>query len=452
MSDFLTLHTALSGILSARAGVETASHNVANAQSEGYTRQRVEQRSRTTNHEAAYGSVGTGADIEGITRARDRFLDMRLRSGLSTMAGLEAKTALLTRVEDAMSEPEMGVGAALSATWSSFEELALDPSDPAARRNVLANLENLTARIRTIAADWERVGEDALGSIEHSANEVNQLLEEVAELNDSIRRSSSLSPPNDLYDRRDVALDRLAELVGAESVEAENGTVRVSVNGVGLVDGGEARSLVTDTATGDLIHPSGVALPVGGEVGAVQNFLRNDLPAREQDLADFVDVLVTNLNSRHADGWSSETDPGGDLLTPGATPATLTVALTDPDGLATSSIAGPPFPVHNGDNAQWLADLRDDAVSGSRSLGQVWRELVTDIGVSVQTASNATAAQEGMTSAARLAREGAHGVSVDEEMVSLVQFQHAYSASARVMTAVDEMLEVLVTRTGIVGR
>lgn len=452
MSDFLTLHTALSGILSARAGVETASHNVANAGSEGYTRQRVEQRSRATSHEAAYGSVGTGSDIEGITRARDRFLDMRLRSGLSTTAGLEAKTAFLTRIEDAMSEPEMGVGAALSATWSSFEELALDPSDPAARRNVLANLENLTARIRTIAADWESVGQNATTTIEHDANEVNQLLEEVAGLNDAIRRSASSSPPNDLYDRRDTALDRLAELVGAVSIEADNGTVRVSVNGVGLVDGSEARALVVDTANGDLIHPSGVVLPVGGEVGAVQDFLRNDLPSRETDLEEFVDVLVTSLNSRHADGFSSATDPGGDLLTAGATPATLSVALTDPDQLATSALAGPPFPVHNGDNAQWLADLRDDPVSGSRSVGQVWRELVTDIGVSVQAVSNATSAQEGLTRAARLAREGAHGVSVDEEMVSLVQFQHAYSASARVMSAVDEMLEVLVTRTGIVGR
>lgn len=452
MSDFLTLHTALSGILASRAGVETASHNVANAQSDGYTRQRVEQRSRSVGHEAPYGRVGTGAGIEGISRSRERFLDMRVRAGLGTMAGLEARTALLTRVEDALAEPDMGVGAALSATWGALEEMSLDPSDPAARRNVLANLENLTARIRTISAAWSQVGEDGLMSLGHHTNEVNQLLQEVAGINDAIRRSTSLSPPNDLYDRRDSALDRLAELVGAVSVESENGMVRVSVQGVGLVDGNDARSLVLDPGTGEVIHPSGVVLPVGGEMAAIQDFLGDDLVARQTDLEDFVDSLITSLNDRHADGWRSDTDAGGDLLTVGSTAANLTVAITDPDLLAASSQQGPPFPVHNGENAGWLAELRDDPVSGGQSLGQIWRTMVTDIGVSVQSSADAATAQGGLVDAAQLARQGAHGVSVDEEMVSLVQFQHAYSAAARVMSAVDELLDVLITRTGMVGR
>lgn len=452
MSDFLSLHTALSGILASRAGVETASHNVANAQSDGYTRQRVEQRSRTIGHEAPYGRVGTGASIEGISRAREQFLDMRVRAGLGTRAGLEARNALLTRIEDALAEPDMGVGAALSATWSSFEEMSLDPSDPAARRNVLANLENLTARVRTIAADWAQVGQDGLSSLEHHTDEVNHLLEEVAGINDAIRRSTSLSPPNDLYDRRDSALDRLAELVGAVSVESENGMVRVSVQGVGLVDGNDARVLEFDSGTGEVIHPSGVVLPVGGEMAAIKGFLANDLVGRQDDLEEFVVNLISSLNGRHADGWRSDTDPGGDLLTVGSTAANLSVAITDPDLLAASSQQGPPFPVHNGENAGWLGELRDDPVSGTQSLGQMWRRVVTDIGVSVQGSADAAAAQGGLVDAALLARQGAHGVSVDEEMVSLVQFQHAYSAAARVMSAVDELLDVLITRTGIVGR
>lgn len=452
MSDFLTLHTALSGILASRAGVETASHNVANAQSEGYTRQRIEQRSRHIGHQAPYGQVGRGSVVEGVSRARERFLDLRVRAGLGTMAGLQARQALLTRVEDALAEPDLGVGAALSATWSAFEEMSLDPSDPAARRNVLSSLENLTARIRTISADWAQVREDGLTTLAHHTNEVNQLLEEVAGINDAIRRSASLSPPNDLHDRRDFALDRLAELVGAVSVEEENGMVRVSVQGVGLVDGKDARSLEFDALSGDIIHPSGVVLPAGGEMAAIQNFLNNDLVARQDGLEDFVQNLTTVLNDRHSDGWRSDTDPGGDLIVAGSTASDIAVAITDPSLLAASSEQGPPFPVHNGENADWLAGLRDDAVVGTDSLGQIWRRLVTDIGAAVRASADAASAQNGLVEAAKLAREGAHGVSVDEEMVSLVQYQHAYSASARVMSAVDEMLEILISRTGVVGR
>lgn len=454
MSDFLTLHTALSGILASRAGVETASHNVANANSEGYTRQTVTQLSRPTGYAAPYGRVGTGTEVDDITRSRDRFLDMRLRSGLGTMAGLDVRSALLTRVEEAMSEPDMGVGAALDATWDAFEELSLDPTDPAARRNVLSTLENLTARIRTAAGSWQQVDEDARSTLEHDSNEVNRLLDEVAGLNEAIRRSSSLSKPNDLYDRRDLALDRLAELVGATSVEQDNGTVRVSVNGIGLVDGTTVRPLDFDSSTLQLVHPSGVDLIAGGEVAEVQRFLTQDLPSRREGLDVFATELVTALNDRHGQGWRSETDQGGDLLTLGSSAATLTVAISDPTELATSAHSGPPFPVHNGESAAALAALREDAVAvgATRSLGQAWREMVTDIGVSVQTAENAAAAQRGLNTAAELARRGEHGVSVDEEMVSLVQYQHAYSASARVMSAVDELLDVLITRTGMVGR
>src|SRR5690606_33274569 len=136
-------------------------------------------------------------------------------------------------------------------------------------------------------------------------------------------------------------------------------------------------------------------------------------------------------------------------------PFTFELLVTDPDRLAASGI---PFALHDGSNAASLAALREEAEGlvgdpATRvNLDSWWREIVTDIGVRARTAQDAASAQTSLQNTAELARLGAHGVSIDEEMVALIEYQHAYQASARVMTAVDELLDQLITRTGIVGR
>lgn len=456
MSDFVSLQTALSGILAARVGVQTTSHNVANAGSTGYTRQRSEQVSRDFGHPTLHGVIGTGADVTSITRARDGFLDLRIRAGLSNLAGFDVRTTLLERMEQALAEPELGVSQALSATWDSFEALSLEPTDYAARQNVLSNLDALAARVRSVSAGWEQLGRDTRTSLEQATAEVNRLLGEIGTINDAIARSAGLAATNDLHDRRDLALDRLAELIGATSAESDDGTFRVSVNGVGLVDGTTVRELTFNPSDLTIRHPSGVAVGANGAVAEWQQFLAVDLPARKGDLDQFVEELATALNARHSNGWWSDTSTGDSLLawTPGSASSTIALALTDPHQIAVAADPGPPFPVHDGSNATAMADLRHDLVAGggTLSLEQKWRSFVTELGVSVATARDAAAVHRGLHHAADLARRGAHGVSVDEEMVSLIQFQHAFEASARVMSAVDELLDVLITRTGLVGR
>ncbi len=456
MSDLLSLHTALSGILAARAGVETTSHNVANAHSTGYTRQRVTQLSREHGHRAAYGIVGTGTTIEGVDRLRNEFLDMRVRAGLSLAAGLDVRASLLASVEETLAEPELGISAALADTWKAFEDLSLSPTDPAARRNVIATLRALTTRVNTVAESWNRVESDARVSVQQDVNEVNRLLHEVAGLNDAIRRSNGLgSTPNDLLDRRDQALDRLAELIGAGSRVMDDGSVKVSVNGLTLVLGIEVNDLEWQAGTLDVMHPSNVPVTAGGTIGEYQQFLGVGLPALRSQFSGFVEHLAHSLNLRHGNGADVDGNPGTDLFHFEDASFTFELLVTDPDRLAASKI---PFALHDGTNAASLAALREEeeALVGDpttrANLDNMWREVVTDIGVRARTARDAATAQGKLHDTAELARLGAHGVSIDEEMVALIEYQHAYQASARVMTAVDELLDQLITRTGLVGR
>lgn len=456
MSDFVTLRTALSGLIAARAGVDTASHNIANAATPGFTRQRVEQSTLIGGRSIQGGMIGSGTQITDISRTREQFLDMRLRSAVDLAHRANVRSSLLSQVEAELGEPTNGISIALSATWSAFEDLSLDPVNTAARQNVLSSLDSLTTRIRQLAGGWDLLESQATTELESAVGQVNDLLSEVHSVNAEIRRSGSLTAtPNDLLDRRDLALDRLAELLGATSILHDNGTASVMLGGVSLVQEGGPSPLELGSDL-DLLHPSGATLEAGGEVGGRQQFLTVDFPGYKAALDGFVEELTVSLNTRHADGWYSSTDTGAPLLSHAAGAAALTVqvALTDPEQLAVASSPGPPFPVHDGANAEWIAGLRiDESTPGSNSsLPEAWRAVVTRIGVDTATAAQVAQTQTDLAQAAGRTRESAHGVSIDEEMVQLMQYQHAYEASARVMTTVDGLLDVLINRTGLVGR
>ncbi len=450
MSDLVGLCTALSGLRAAQAGIDTATHNVANVSTPGYTRQRVDLAARAP----VAGTPGTGVDVASVTRARDEMLDARVRSGAGNLGMLATPAGLLETVERATGEPGGGLSAALGEVWAAFAEVALDPAATAPRAAVIAALEGLAAEANRLAGDWSRAAQSGLAGLQDRIGEVNRLAAEIAALNASIVAAGD--HPNDLADRRDAALDRLNELAAVTVTPSGDGAVRVSVGGLALVDGARASALALDTSTLEITHPAGVAVEAGGEVAGYQQFLAADLPGMPADLDVFVTELAAALNGAHAAGWSSATMPGGPLLAydPAAPAATVAAAVTDPAELAAATTAGPPFPVFDGGNADAIAGLRTAAVAagGTTSLEASRRAVVTRLGSTTAATRAAAGAQETLHAAAELSRHGAHGVSLDEELAYLLQFQRAYEAAARVMTAVDEALEVLVRRTGAVGR
>lgn len=451
--DFSALHVALTGLQAAQLGMETASHNIANASNPAYTREGVELRSRFPRR-STYGQVGLGVEVTDITRARDRFLDARVRLGSSTAASLDIRSRLLSRAEDVFADPGSGLSSQLSAVWNAFEDLGLNPPDMAARREVLDALDALASGVRSVASAWSGLAGDATSSMGVTIDEVNDMLAQVGELNRRISESTAQpGTPNDLLDQRDVLLDGLAKKIGASVIDTGQGQVRVSLNGMALVDGTTVNPLTFDAATATVRHSSGVEVAVGGEIRGFQTFLQDDLPTVRGGLDAFATSLADALNTAHASGYWSETDQGGDLLSydPTRPAASLDLALTDPMKLATAGDPGPPFPVYDGRNADALASLRTTPVGG-RTLEESLRGVIVDLGQAASAADAASDAQSAMQASYETSRAGAHGVSLDEEMVSMMQYQRAYEAAARSMTAVDEALDVLINRTGLVGR
>lgn len=448
MSNFLALHTGLSGVRAAQAGIETASNNISNVNTDGYTRQRVDLSAKPTLQLSA-GRLGTGVDIDQISRMREGFLDTRVRTTGESFAHADAKAELLQRVEGIVAEPETGLTGLLEDTWDAFEDLANDPSDTAARQQVLSSLGAVAGRFQAIDAGLDQLRADTASRLDDGIRDVNALIEDVDRLNKEIfSASDGNAPPNDLLDRRDSALDELTSLVGAdyEVVTDEDsgryGMVDVTIDGQDVVDADGVTELSLD-ADGSTVTIDGVEAVLGGELGALAEALAGDghLATWQGEVDDFAAELAAALNVQHEAGTDANGD-AGEALVAGDRAATLNVTITDPAKVAAGEGGGP----LDGRNAEAIADLRDSDLPGA------WRSTVVELGRATAAATREADATEALYTAAQSTRQGAHGVSLDEEMVSLVQFQRALEASSRVMTTIDEAMDVLINRTGLVGR
>jgi flagellar hook-associated protein 1 FlgK len=453
MSDMAALVTAYTGLQAAQVGIDTTSHNIANANTEGYTRQRVDLQTRYP-FLSPFGPMGSGVEVAGISRARDHFLDDRVRGSYSSASAAQARADLLSRTESAMSEPDQGITQALGDVWAAFEDVAINPSDNAARMDAIARLRTLTDRVQSVRQAWDHLSEDATDQVRMKIVEVNDSLDQVARLNRQIQDATAFSgQPNDLLDRRDVLIDQLSKAIGAQADIQANGTVRLTLGGVGLVDGDRVHHVAYAGSPTHSMSVDGVPTTAGGEISGITTWLTADLPNQVTRLDQFAVEVATALNAQHAAGTTAPATPGGPLLSYNAlNPAgSLTVAISNPALLA---VSGSPFAPNSGANAQALADVRKSLAGsgGTATLDGSIRGLVTDLGSLTQSQLRTADSQGDLVAAAELARKGAAGVSIDEEMVNLIQYQHAYNAAARVMTAVDQALDTLINRVGVVGR
>ncbi len=455
MSDFVSLYTAFSGLTAAQAGIDTASHNVANASTIGYTRQQVELVSRTPYHQR-FGTVGQGVDVAGITRARVAGLDAQVRISASAQGRLDVLSELLAGTEAVMGEPDAGITASMAGLWTSFDELMLDPPNASARQHVISSLNDLATTISGVAEKWEIEAKSASNSLSVYVDRTNAMLREVADLNRQILDARSLpGEPNDLLDQRDVLIDELANIAGVSATTMDNGAVRVSLDGLSLVSDTMVSPISYDAATHEISHSSGALVDVGGELAGFQSYLQTELPGFEAALNTFARELADALNAQHAAGFAPDGSAGGPLLsyTVGKEAKSLMVAVSHHSEIAAAG-SGPPVAEYDGVNADALSSLRQALVAdgGSITLDDAMRDVISFVGEMTAAAVSGARSQAALTSAAENARMQTHGVSIDEEMVNLITYQRAYEAAARVMTAVDQNLDTLINRTGVVGR
>lgn len=461
---WLGLNTALSALTASQLALDTAAHNTANANTDGYSRQEValvESPPFTYpafNRSGTPGQLGTGVTVATIQRVRDTFLDLQIRSQLAPQGQWQTRSEELAKVEAAFPEPNgSGLGTALGSFWNAWQDLAADPTSTAARSVLVGQAGTLAQQFSSDASQLRGATDGADYQVGQQVSQVNTLASQIALLNAQIQRVTVTGDhPNDLQDQRDKLLDRLSQIVSVTTVPQADGTVTVLAGGIDLVSGDRARTMTTVPDVNGHQVPS---WPSSGPVTLGQGQLAAYVQLRDSTLPGYMSQL-NQLAKGVADAVNALQNPtppgtGIDLFTytPGSEAATIAVnaaVVADPSLVVAGAVGSP----GDGDIAGQIADLRNakSFAGGTQTASDFYTSLIGTIGSDAQQANTLSTNQGLVVDQLKTRRESVSGVSLDQEATDMIRFQRAYQAAARVITIVDETLDTLINKTGLVGR
>ncbi|MHA7240864.1 flagellar hook-associated protein FlgK [Arthrobacter sp. TMS1-12-1] len=461
MSTFSGLTTAYSGLAAARAGLDVTGQNIANATTQGYTRQRLETSAAAPARPSLFTTgarPGEGVLATGIARLGDAQLEARVRITAGAAGYTAVRAQAFATLEDGLREPGAhGISASLQDFWAGWQEVSNAPEKDAPASTLLAAAGQLTSRIAAGHREVETQWATARSSATTLVTEVNAAAAQVADLNRQIRSAVNVgTSANELVDRRTTLTTALAGLTGATVRDNADGTADVLVAGNPLVSGTTARTLqVTGPAgIGDpgrvqvewTYRPGASAGVESGELAATLSLLApaddgGPLAQAAAEYDAFATTLADQVNTLHSGAGKGPFF----AYQPGRAASSLDVLPTGRADLATGAPGAGGF-----DGS--VADRISRIGMGPGSPDAAWSAFVVGLGTVTRSERQADALAEVSASSALQQHLGATSVSMDEEQVNLLQYQHAYQGAARVMTAVDEMLDVLINRMGIVGR
>jgi flagellar hook-associated protein 1 FlgK len=428
------LQTALSGLVAEQTALDTAGNNIANANTEGYSRQTVLLEPNPPLDIPAISSqtgegaqLGTGVSVTTITRIRNDYLDAQFRTQNGALSAATTNSEVLERAQAAFNEPsDAGIASQLSNFWSAWNSLSESPGSVAAKEAVVAagtqlatSFNELSAQLTTIAT---QAGEQYT-SLTGPSGEVEDYAQQIAQLNGQIKLSEEAGqPPNDMLDRRDLLIDKLSALANVTVSEQPDHTDTVSF-------GEAAKPLVEGTTVN---WPQELSESSGGRLGALIELTgpKGGLTALQTGLDEVAATLAGTVNAPLTKQFFS-----------GETAATLSVAVKEAKEVQASGTKG----TTGNEVAQEIAALRGGAAE------QEYGGLVEKVGSDVRTANDEQSNLQTTVTSIDNQRQAVSGVSLDEEMTNLITYQRGYQASARTLTAMSEMLETLIEHTGVVG-
>ena len=474
ISPFFGLDMALRALQAQQTGIDVTSHNVANANTEGFSRQNVTIVTTEPfapagmNRPASAGQIGTGSVANDIQRARDGFLDFQWRTEAGGLANAANRSDALEQVEVILDEPQgVGLSALFNEYYRVWNELSNDPSASAlpVRTTVVQQSLSLTTAINRISSQLANIRTGQNSEIQTDVTEVNDLTSQIFQLNGTIVQIELTGQAaNDLRDRRDSILDRLSQLVQVTTTENTDGSIRVLMgSGQTLVDGVTAKTDLTTAANAsnngfvDVIYGSGSTPASLGPSGIAGRITARDtlVPKYQASLNTIATNLINATNTLHTAGFDVNGNAGQPFFT-GTDAATISVNTAiqaDPSLIAASNSAGASG---NNEVALAITALRNSMSPplpvGTPTSQTAYNSMVAGLGTDNRTARNEVGTQESLVDLLARRRQSLSGVSLDEEATNLLRYQRAYEAAARVLSTYDEILDKLINGTGTVGR
>lgn len=420
MSGLLsTLNTAKSGMNVSQVAIQTTSHNISNINTPGYSRQRVNQSASSPysmpgkNSNFGAGQIGTGAQIDDVTRIRNSFYDYQYRSESHQYGNTSVKYEYFKNIEGIFNEPsDTAISSSLNSFFNSWSELSKDPQSSGVKSVVIENGKYLSNSINSAFKRLESLEEGLDKQSEYIMGEVNSMLSQLDKLEKNIKIiQGSGKSPNDFLDQRDQLLDNLSFKLNINDKDVK-ATLKKAYDANGKV-------------TLDDLTKSGVK--ISGELEGTLS-MKQEIKKYKDGLKQLANTITSNVNK--AAGQDIFKAKDGELI------SINPEMLQEPEKINVTA-----------DIALKVYELKSEKVNingKDMTINTFYNSMIQDLGQSsaavIRDESNQSKLLENIDSS----RSSVSGVSLDEEMISLVQLQHTYSANAKVMSTIDSLLDVVV--------
>ncbi len=456
---FLGLEIARKALQAHQAAMNVTSHNIANANTPGYTRQVPHLLQETVPLSGLFvpphlKNIGLGTDVDEIRRMRDKFLDLQIRQESRTGAYWNTIDKGLEQVEVIFGEPgESGLSQIFDRFWNTWQELAKSPESQASRVLVAETGSLLAQALNHTYMQLEAQRSELNEEVAIKVQEVNNYIQQIYDLNQQIVRVAPAGGNiNDYKDQLDVLIENLSKVLSVQVKENQNGTYTIVLQGRILVNDRERSFLsLSPNAPGmyEVFLENGPRVDFtyqNGELKAILD-LRDVIVPKYQEALDILAMgLRDAVDTVHRMGFTLEEPPqrGGDFFI-GSGAKDLAVnpeILENPEKIA-ASLSGAPG---DGENALAIAQLRGRPVVSGSTPDDFYRGIVSRLGVEREEAQRIAKNQELLVQQLENRRESISGVSLDEEMTNLIRYQYAYQAASLLVRTIDEMLDTLVNR------
>jgi len=488
--SLLGINAAVRGMTAAQTALNTMGHNVANANTEGYSRQRVNVSAASPlptpgfNTPVRIASIGAGTQVNGINRLRDEYLDLQVRRENATLGANEAFAEHVKLIEDIFHEPsETGLSALLDEFFNAWHTLTSNPEAPGVRAVVRDQAATLANALNDASHRLNTQREEIDGQIRNAATDINLFASQIAQLNVQIAEVQvGGGSANQLLDQRDLLLEKMSKLIKVQTVQHDDGKVWVYLHGRALVAGNIQTPLEVrpngEGAYSDIVFDGDVVdqKEIGGSIGALLE-LRDQIIGRDRyrptapvlpdtpngilhRLDSLANQLAQEVNALHRSGSLTDGTPSGrdffvNFRTGASTMGAGQIAV-NPDimngtaGLELIATGGTPSS-GPGDTtiAKAIAALRNKATMGpTATFEDDYRNFLAALGVTGQSAIRMVKNQGEVLNHLSQRKEEVSGVNMDEEMADMVRYQHAYQASARALNTFDEILDRIINGLG----
>jgi flagellar hook-associated protein 1 FlgK len=471
-SSFGGLNTAYTGLVAARQGLTVVGDNISNSTTVGYSRQQVTTSSLTPASESGFVNplqVGDGVSVNGVTRVTSALANAQVRTSSAADGYAQETATQLSSIESALNEPgDNGLSSSLQSFWSAWQNVSSTSTSASSATSVIAAgkqvASQLAAGYTAAANQWSAVR----GNVDTTVSTINADAKQVAALNGQIRTIvASGGDANGLLDQVSTLSTTLANLSGATVRSNADGTSDILLGGNALVSGTTVNQIAATGATsldgasatpvtiGFANNAAATATISGGTLGADLAMLA---PANAggtggaiaQAAAQYNSLATTLASSVNSimQGGATATGATGlsffSISDPAHAATSLAVIPTDSTGIAAAT---PGSGASNGDIANQIAQL----TTSTTGTDAQWESFVVGIGQASSSATSQASITSTGLATATSAQSSVSAVSTDQETTNMLTYQNAFSAAARVLTTVDDMLNTLINKTGLVG-